>query len=87
MHLTFGYDISNELAFNKLLIDVPFMGIIRDVTKLFSEIYNMIFIGFSVFELIKHARRAGFHNPCGFVTDSQILNDKLNPIFNQLCIT
>ena len=51
MHLTFGYDISNELAFNKLLFDVPFMWlwVIRDVTKLFSEIYNTIFIGLSVF--------------------------------------
>ena len=43
MHLTSGYEISNELAFNKLLFDVPFMWlcVIRDVTKLFPEIYNM----------------------------------------------
>ena len=34
VHFTFGYDKSNELAFNKLLFDVPVMCP-RDVTKQF----------------------------------------------------
>ena len=35
---------------------------------------------------IRHARRAGFHNPCGFVTDTQKLNTD-NTIFHDSEVT